>query len=62
MMGLEARVVVAIGDSQVDLELLRAAGYGVAVSDASDDLKSVADYTTSEPDGGGFCDAVRRLF
>jgi len=62
MMGIEARVVVAVGDSQVDLELLRAAGYGVAVSDASDDLKSVAGYITSRPDGEGFCEAVRRLF
>ncbi len=62
MMGMETSAVVAVGDSQVDLELLRAAGYGVAVSDASDDLKSVADYIASEPDGGGFCEAVRRLF
>ncbi len=62
MMGIEAREVVAVGDSQVDLELLRAAGCGVAVSDASDDLKGVADYITSETDGGGFCEAVRRLF
>lgn len=62
MMDMEARAVVAVGDSQVDLELLRGAGYGVAVSDASDNLKSVADYTASEPDGEGFCEAVRRLF
>jgi phosphoglycolate phosphatase (TIGR01487 family) len=64
MMGIETRQVVAIGDSQVDLELLEAAGHGVAVADAdaSDDLKAVADLVTEEPDGKGFSEAVMSLF
>lgn len=62
MMGIEAKRIVAIGDSQVDVELLQSAGYGVAVSDASEDLKSVADCVTKRPDGEGFCEAVRRIF
>ena len=62
LMGMEAGDVVAIGDSEVDMDLLRAAGFGVAVSDSSEDLKVAADLVTEGPDGKGFCEAVRRLF
>jgi hydroxymethylpyrimidine pyrophosphatase-like HAD family hydrolase len=54
--------VVAIGDSEVDVDLLCVAGFGVAVSDSSEDLKAVADLVIEVPDGEGFCEAVRRLF
>ena len=62
LMGMEAGDVVAIGDSEADVDLLRAAGFGVAVSDSSEDLKVVADLVTEGPDGEGFCEAVKRLF
>lgn len=62
LMGMEAGDVVAIGDSEVDVDLLRAAGFGVAVSDSSEGLKVVADLVTEGPDGEDFCEAVRRLF
>jgi hydroxymethylpyrimidine pyrophosphatase-like HAD family hydrolase len=62
MMGIEADDVVAVGDSQVDIELLQAAGFGVAVSDASEDLKRVADSVTEKPDGEGVCEVIRRMF
>ena len=44
------------------MDLLCAAGFGVAVSDSSEDLKVAADLVTEGPDGKGFCEAVRRLF
>jgi len=62
LMGMEAGDVVAIGDSEVDVDLLSAAGFGVAVSDSSENLKVVADLVTEGPDGEGFCEAVRMLF
>ena len=62
MMGIEADDMVAVGDSQVDVELLQAAGFGVAVSDASEDLKRVADSVTEKPDGEGVCEVIRRMF
>ena len=62
LMGLETSDIVAIGDSEVDIELLQAAGLGVAVGDASDDLKSIADLVTERPNGRGFSEAVERLF
>lgn len=62
MMGFDTADVVAIGDSQVDIELLEEAGFGVAVEDSSDDLKEVADLVTENPNGRGFCEAVGKLF
>jgi phosphoglycolate phosphatase (TIGR01487 family) len=62
MMGLETSEIVAIGDSEVDIELLQEAGYGVAVGDASDELKVIADLVTERDNGDGFCEAVERVF
>jgi phosphoglycolate phosphatase (TIGR01487 family) len=62
MMGIECSVIVAIGDSEVDMELLQGAGYGVAVGDANDELKEIADLVTEGENGEGFREAVERLF
>ena len=62
MMGVEPSEIVAIGDSEVDMELLQEAGYGVAVGDASDELKEIADLVTKGENGEGFREAVERLF
>jgi phosphoglycolate phosphatase (TIGR01487 family) len=62
MMGLEISEIVAIGDSEVDIELLQEAGYGIAVGDASDELKEIADLVTEKGNGDGFCEAVEMLF
>jgi len=62
LMDLETSDIVAIGDSEVDIELLQVAGLGVAVADASDDLKSIADLVTERPNGRGFSEAVERIF
>ena len=62
MMGIETSEIVAIGDSEVDIELLQQAGYGVAVGDASDLLKETADLVTEKENGEGFREAVERLF
>jgi phosphoglycolate phosphatase (TIGR01487 family) len=62
MMGIDPSIIVAIGDSEVDMELLQEAGYGVAVGDASDELKEIADLVTKGENGEGFVEAVKRLF
>ena len=62
MMDIKCSEIVAIGDSEVDMELLQEAGYGVAVGDASDELKEIADLVTKSENGEGFREAVERLF
>ncbi|MEK8132184.1 Cof-type HAD-IIB family hydrolase [Paenibacillus filicis] len=44
--GLELEQVIAVGDSYNDRELLETAGLGVAMANAVDPLKAIADYVT----------------
>lgn len=45
--------VCFIGDDLLDLTVIRAAGLGIAVEDAVEEVRAVADYTTSVPGGHG---------
>jgi len=50
--------IMAVGDSENDIEFLEAVGLKVAVSNADNDLKDIADYITAKPHGGGVKEAV----
>jgi hydroxymethylpyrimidine pyrophosphatase-like HAD family hydrolase len=52
--------VLAIGDSENDIEFLSSSGVKVAVSNADEELKSIADYVTMQPHGDGVKEAVQR--
>jgi 3-deoxy-D-manno-octulosonate 8-phosphate phosphatase (KDO 8-P phosphatase) len=56
--GLEAKNVAYIGDDLLDLPIVRRAGFGVAVANGVDELKSSAHYITSRTGGSG---AVREV-
>ena len=45
--------VACIGDDLMDVPLVKRAGFGVAVANAVDELKSVADFITSHHGGDG---------
>ena len=51
--GLEARDVMYFGDDVPDLEVMSAAGIGVAPADAVDDVLAAADYVSPKPGGRG---------
>ena len=51
--GLEAREVMYFGDDVPDLEVMLAAGIGVAPADAVDDVLAAADYVSPKPGGRG---------
>lgn len=52
---------MAVGDNINDYEMIKHSGVGVAVSDAYDDLKSVAKYVTkSSVSEGAFAEAVQK--
>ncbi|MCX9086449.1 MAG: phosphoglycolate phosphatase [Candidatus Methanoperedens sp.] len=61
MMGLDARDFAAFGDSPNDIEMLEAAGFGVAVGNAHPDLKRVAKMVTKGEHGTGVEEAVREM-
>lgn len=58
--GIPAGEFLAVGDSENDLELIEAAGIGVAVANAREELKAASDYVAEKGDGDGFVEAVRR--
>lgn len=45
-LGISRDEIIAVGDNLNDLEMIQYAGLGVAVANASDDLKQSADYIT----------------
>lgn len=53
--------VMAVGDSLNDIEMLRAAGWAVAVSHAPEALRREADYVTQEPSGYAVAEAFERF-
>lgn len=56
--GLSWKEAAHIGDDVIDIALMKKAGLGVAVADAAEEVKQVADYVTKLPGGHG---AVREL-
>lgn len=51
----------AIGDALNDVEFLKSAGYGIAMGNAPDELKRVADFVAPSSDEGGLAIALDRL-
>ena len=59
--GIAAEEAMAFGDSENDLEMLRAAGIGVAMGNGSKESKAAADYVTSDCDEGGILNALKHF-
>ncbi|MBO6015702.1 MAG: HAD family phosphatase [Lachnospiraceae bacterium] len=56
--GMTWEDVVAFGDSTNDIEMLRRAGVGIAMGNASDEVKAVADQVTGDIEQDGVADAI----
>ncbi len=54
--------MVTIGDSGGDVGILQAAGIGVAMGDAQDEIKAVADDVVGSVQDDGLCEAIARYF
>jgi len=61
-LGISAADVLAFGDGRNDIEMLRWAGRGVAIGDAPDEVKAVADDVTARFSDGGPIAELRRYF
>jgi len=60
-LGLTMADVLAIGDSNNDVEMLRQAGIGVAVANAVSDAKKAADHIVSTNNKSGVAQAIRNF-
>ena len=60
-LGIEAKDVIAFGDSENDLEMIKFAGCGVAMGNATDQLKKHANYITKKNDDAGIAYALEQL-
>lgn len=61
LLNMDLSDTIAFGDSVNDLEMLQAAGVGVAMGNGSDAAKRAADYVTSAMEEDGIWNACRHL-
>ena len=61
MWDIKTEETLAIGDQDNDIELLKSAGVKVAMGNASDALKSCADYITDHVDEDGWVKAMEKF-
>lgn len=62
MLNVDTQEVMAIGDNVNDIDMLKVSGIGVTLSDAYDEIKKVATYTTtSSVSDSGFAEAVYKF-
>ncbi len=60
-LGVSWEHVLAAGDGENDLEMLQAAGWAVAMGNASEQVKKSADYVTLTNDEDGLAAAVEQF-
>jgi len=58
--GLSEAETMAFGDGGNDIQMLRSAGLGVAMSNAGDNVKAVAAYVTDTTEEDGIWKALKR--
>lgn len=56
--GIDRAETMAFGDGGNDVEMLKYCGIGVAMGNAVDELKKIADYTTQDVDDDGIAQAL----
>ena len=60
-LGLSIAETMAVGDSENDYSMINAAGIGVAMGNASDDIKAIADYITTSNEEDGVAEAIKHF-
>ena len=60
-MGIPLDEVVAVGDGTNDISLLSSAGLAIAMGNAPDEVKKVADHVTLDVDHSGLAAAINKF-
>lgn len=61
-LGLTPENAIAFGDSGNDVNIMQRAGCSVAMGNAMDEVKAIADYVTDTVDNAGVAKAIRELW
>ncbi len=61
ILGIKQEEVIAIGDGFNDVSMIEFAGLGVAMDNAHDDVKAIADYVTASNDEDGVCKVIEEF-
>ena len=61
LFGISIEATMAIGDSQNDIDMLKAAGLSVTMENAHDEMKTIADYVTASNDEEGVAQAIEKF-
>ena len=61
-LNIDIAEAVAIGDADNDREILQTAGFSVAMGNASDEIKKLADFVTLDNDNDGVAVAIEKIF
>lgn len=59
-LGIKREEIMAIGDGANDMEMLKEAGFGVAMSNSTDEVKAQADYVTVSNDEEGAAKVIEQ--
>lgn len=62
ILNIDINDTVAIGDAMNDFDIIKVAGCGVAMGNAIDEIKSIADFITTDNDNNGVLNAINKLF
>jgi Cof subfamily protein (haloacid dehalogenase superfamily) len=60
-MGITMEEVMAVGDSLNDIKMIQASGVGVAMGNAQEAIKNVADFVTDTNNNNGVAKAIERV-
>ena len=61
-MGIDRTDLVCCGDGYNDVSMIRYAGVGVAMANARDEVKAVADFVTGSNDEDGIVTVIDKYF
>ena len=61
LLGIKREEIIAIGDNENDHSMIRFAGLGVAMGNAEEKIKEIADYITSSNDQDGVAEVIKRF-
>lgn len=60
-LGISLTEIIAVGDGTNDISLLSSAGLAIAMGDAPDELKAIADFITLDVDHNGLAEAIKKF-